>query len=68
MKHKRKYHEMSDDECNTSLGIENIKDRSKRPKISLVPAINKFNADEEVWLVKLPGHLNPDQLHNKEVK
>jgi hypothetical protein len=68
MKHKRKYHEISDDERNTSIEIGNIHDRRKRPRISLVPAINEINTDEEVWIVKLPGHLNPDQLHDKEVK
>ena len=68
MKHKRKYHEISDDEYNNSVLPGNINEKIKRPKISIVPVINEINTDDEVWLMKLPGHLNPDQLHNKEVK
>ena len=68
MKQKRKYHEISDDEGNTSIDSRNINGGAKRTKISVVPAIPEIHQDDEIWIVKIPGHLNPDQLYNKQVK
>ena len=67
MKQKRKYHEISDDECNTSIGSRNVNGGAKRTKISVDPAIAEIDRDDEIWLVKIPAHLNPDQLYNKQV-
>ena len=68
MKQKRKYHEISEDENNSSIKTLVDSNANKRIKISQIAALPNFDPEEdEVWLVRLPNHLNPDELHNKEV-
>ena len=68
MKQKRKYHEISEDENNSSIKTLVNTNANKRIKISQIAALPNFDPEEdEVWLVRLPNHLNPDELHNKEV-
>ena len=68
MKQKRKYHEISEDENNSSIKTLVDSNANKRIKISQIAALPNFDPEEdEVWIVRLPNHLNPDELHNKEV-
>ena len=65
MKQKRKYHEISDDESDITVNMDN----AKRIKISQSSFFDQIDPKEdEVWLIRLPGHLNPDQLYDKKVK
>lgn len=65
MKQKRKYHDISDNESDTSVGIKS----AKRIKILHSSIIDQIDPEEdEVWLVRLPGHLNPDQLYDQKLK
>ena len=70
MKQKRKYHELSDDDdTKSSLSATNTPNEYKRAKISL--SLHKEQIcdteDEELWILRLPRHLNPDQLHDETV-
>ena len=68
MKQKRKHHELSDDDGTKSpLLAANTPNEHKRAKLSLSSHEEQIcdTEDEEVWIVRLPRHLNPDQLHNQ---
>ena len=69
MKQKRKYHELSDDETNASINLShNSNTNNKRIKISQSAMLPEIDPEEdEVWLVQMPSHLNPDDLHDKKV-
>ena len=70
MKQKRKYHELSDDDDTKSpLLAANTPNEHKRAKPSLSSHEEQIcdTEDEEIWVVRLPRHLNPDQLHNETV-
>ena len=70
MKQKRKYHELSDDDDTKSpLLAANTPNEHKRAKLSLSSHEEQIcdTEDEEVWIVRLPRHLNPDKLHNEKV-
>ena len=69
MKQKRKYHDISDDENNTSINsLHNSNTSNKRMKISQSAMLPEIDPEEdEVWLVQIPCHINPDDLHDKKV-
>ena len=70
MKQKRKYHELSDDDDTKSpLLAANTPNEHKRAKMSLSSHEEQIcdTEDEEVWVLRLPRHLNPNQLHNEKV-
>ena len=70
MKQKRKYHELSDDDdIKSSLSATNTPNEYKRAKTSLSSHKEQIcdTEDEEVWVLRLPRHLNPDKLHNEKV-
>ena len=70
MKQKRKYHELSDDDdTKSSLSATNTPNEYKRAKISLSSHKEQIcdTEDEELWILRLPRHLNPNQLHNEKV-
>ena len=71
MKQKRKYHELSDDDDTKSpLLAANTPNEHKRAKMSLSSheeQICDTEEEEEVWVLRLPRHLNPDKLHNEKV-
>ena len=67
MKQKRKYHELSDDACEITE-TPKIKSGQKRMKMSQSVMLDEIDPEEEeIWLVKLPAHLNPNQLYDKKV-
>ena len=70
MKQKRKYHELSDEENDSSINtLQHSNERNKRIKISQSTMLPEIDPEEdEVWLVQLPIHLNPDELHDKKVR
>ena len=64
MKFKRKSHEISEDE-DDSFGNQT---KGKRPKLSQnVLSLTDLDPDDEIWLVRLPSHLDAAHLHNKKV-
>ena len=71
MKQKRKYHELSDDDDTKSpLLAANTPNEHKRAKMSLSSheeQICDTEEEEEVWVLRLPRHLNPDKLYNEKV-
>ena len=69
MKQKRKIHEISDDENNALANASfNSNDKNKRLKLSQSTILPEIDPEEdEVWLVRLPSQLNPDELHDKQV-
>ena len=70
MKQKRKYHELSDDDTKSPLLAANTPNEHKRAKMSLSSheeQICDTEEEEEVWVLRLPRHLNPNQLHNEKV-
>ena len=70
MKQKRKCHELSDDDdTKSSLSATNTPNEYKRAKRSLSSHKEQIcdTEDEEVWILRLPRHLNPDQLHDEKV-
>ena len=71
MKQKRKFHEISDDgECNTGRTYAAIKENgeNKRLRVNQPALLNCLDSEEEIWLLRMPIHLNPDQLHNQKVE
>ena len=71
MKQKRKYHELSDDDTKSPLLAANTPNEHKRAKMSLSSHEEQIcdteEEEEEVWVLRLPRHLNPNQLHNEKV-
>ena len=69
MKQKRKIHEISEEENNASANSPfNSHDKNKRIKLSQSTTLPDIDPEEdEVWLVRLPSQLNPDELHDKQV-
>ena len=70
MKQKRKYHELSDDDdTKSSLSATNTPNEYKRAKISLSSHKEQIcdTEDEELWILRLPRHLNLNQLHDEKV-
>ena len=68
MKQKRKYHEISDEECDATASTPKTKGGNKRLKMSQSVMLNQIDPEEEeVWLMRLPAHLNPDNLYDKKV-
>ena len=64
MKQKRNYHEISDDDAATTQN----KDGNKRMKISQSVMLDQINPEEEeIWLTRIPGHLNPNHFYDKKV-
>ena len=69
MKQKRKYHELSDDDTKSPLLDANTPNEHKRAKMSLSSHEEQIcdTEEEEVWILRLPRHLNPNKLHNEKV-
>ena len=72
MKQRRKVHELSDEdsECNTGRTYAAIKENglNKRLKLNQSAMLNSLDSEEEMWLLHMPIHLNPDELHNQKVE